>query len=344
MAISKELTQKVKRTDSDEEEDEDEDENENVEDKEDKNNDILLKENNIKTESEIDDFIKLCRKYYDKQKETEGQKIEKDGISEEIILEKEKETGHDEKNNILQENRSDMKRKLCSDENSSTLQTNINDIKSNNEKNNSLENINDKKDKRRKRKKNKESSRSDNDVTSEHNKKIKVQDTNEIYVPKKSKKEKSKLKLKMQEVKKKCKTNKKIEKQDEEQNEDYSPSLEFENPKRKPILDSPLEETTSRENAQKNSVLMSLKTIEDNSIVQKPDDISHEMQIDPKKYVQIKPKFLKTQLPDMTTGEDENSEQEEETHKIISEAFADDDVVEEFRKEEEEEVCNQNFK
>lgn len=341
LAISRELTQKVKRTDSDEEEDENE---ENVEDKEDEKNEMLLKdkENSIKTESEIDDFIKLCRKYYDKkQKETEGKKIKKDRILDEIILEKEKDTScYDEKNNTSQKNRNDIKSKLCSDENNSILQANTsNKLCGDKKSSTSHADTNDIKDKIRKRKKNK-NSRSDYDAKNEHNnKKIKVQDINEILDSKKSK-----LKPKMKEVKKKCKINNKMEKQDEEEDEDYSPSLEFENPKRKPILDSPLEETTSRENSrQKDSDLMSLKTIEDNSTMQEPAGINHEVEIDPKKYVKIKPKFLKTQLPDMTTGGDEDSEEEEEAHKIISEAFADDDVVEEFRKEEEEEVCNQNF-
>lgn len=147
---------------------------------------------------------------------------------------------------------------------------------------------------------------------------------------------------KVQEVKKKFKANDKTEKGEEEEkeNEDYSPSLEFENPKRKPILDSPLEETTSREHVQKD--LTSLKTIANS--VQKPSGTdSHEVEIDPKKYVNIKPKHLKTQLPDVATYGDEDSDQEKETHRIMSEAFADDDVVEEFRKEKEEEVRNQNF-
>lgn len=362
MAISRELTQKVKRTDSDEEDEEDE---ENVDE-------ILLnnKEGNIKTDSEIDDFIKLCRKFHDKKPQTKRENIERDGISDEIILEKEKETAcHDEKNNTSQA-RSDMNSKLCSNEKSSTLQVNASDTKSklrsneksgtsngntnntkskscNNEKSSNLStNTNDIKDKikreKNKRKK-KESFISDVDATSEHNnKKFKSQDKNEMFDSKSSKKEKSKVNLKMQKVKNKCKVNSKIEKHKEE-NEDYSPNLEFENSKQKPILDSPLEETTSRGYAQKRSDLTNLKTIANNTI-QEPASISHEAEIDPKKYVNIKPKHLKTQLPDMTTGGDEDSEQEEETHKIMSEAFADDDVVEEFRKEKEEEVRKQNFK
>lgn len=329
-------------TDEDEEDEEDEENVENVEDEEDE---ILLKnkESDVKTESEIDDFIKLCRNYFDKKQQTKKENI--NGTSNEIILEKEKETCHDEKNNTLdnrsesstlQLNASDIKSKLCSSEKNDTLHTNMNDTKNescnNEESNNSLANV---KDKIRKRKMNKESLKSDNvDATSKHNnKKLKSQDKNEILDSKSSKRKKSKLNV--QEVKKKCKANNKMEKHEEE-NKDYLPNLEFEDPKRKPILDSPLEETISRETPQKGSDLTNLKTI--NNATREPAGISYEAEIDPKKYVNIKPKHLKTQLPDVTTGGDEDSEQEEETHKIMSEAFADDDVVEEFRKEKEEEV------
>lgn len=334
--------------------DEDEEDEENVENVEDEENEILLKnkENNVKTESEIDDFIKLCRNYFDK-KQTKKENI--NGTSNEIILEKKKETCHDEKNNTLEDNRSenstlqlnasDIKSKLCSSEKNDTLHTNTNDTKNkscnNEESNNSLANV---KDKIRKRKKSKENLKFDNvDATSEHNKKLKSQDKNEILNSKSLKRKKSKLNV--QEVKKKCKANNKMEKHDED-NEDYWTDLEFEDLKRKPILDSPLEETISRETAQKESNLTNLKTITNNA-TREPADISYEAEIDPKKYVNIKPKHLKTQLPDVITGGDEDSEQEEETHKIMSEAFADDDVVEEFRKEKEEEVhikiLNKNY-
>lgn len=388
MAISKELTQKVKRTDedNDEEDEEDEENMEDVEDKEYKENkeDKILaddKEVNVKIESEIDDFIKLCRKYYDKKQQIRGEKIERDETLDEIIPEKEKEISlQDEndspsqantksntksksrcnkKNSTLQriENRSDTESKLCDNEKSDTSHANTRSTKSvagSNEKSNtSLTNTSDIKDKIPKGKRNKDSSICDYamntrgvdicELSKQHsdcknNKKSKSQDKNKISNSKGSKKEntKRKLNLKVQEVKKKFKANK-TKKYEEEQkeNEDYSSSLEFEDPKRKPILDFPLEETTSRTIVQKDSNLRSLKTV---NTVQEPASTSYEVEIDPKKYINIKPKHLKTQLPDVATGGDENSEQEEEVHRIMSEAFADDDVVEEFRKEKEDEV------
>ncbi|XP_011877840.1 PREDICTED: U3 small nucleolar RNA-associated protein 14 homolog A [Vollenhovia emeryi] len=347
LAISKELTQKVRRTDSDEEDEEDE-EDENMQGREDMEDDTLSnnKEGNVKTESEIDDFIKLCRNYYDKKQQTGKEEVGRDEVSDEIVPEKENETlRHDEKNSALQANRSDTENSvLRSDKKGGNLQASASDTESlscSNKKNSSsLTDTNNVKSKTRKRNKKKKSSPSDPvDAAGEHNnKRLKSQDISvevESSDSKGSKKKKSKQNVKGQNVKKKRKTNN-LERHEEE-DEDYLPNLEFENPKRKPILDSPLEETTSRENAQKGSDLASSRAIT-NGTIQEPASIGHEAEIDPRKYVNIKPKYLKTQLPDVTTGGDEDSEQEEESHRIMSEAFADDDVVEEFRKEEEEEM------
>lgn len=380
--------QKVKRTDEDsDEEDEEEEENmEDVEDKEYKENkeDKILaddKEVNVKIKSEIDDFIKLCRKYYDKKQQMRGDKIERDETLDEIIPEKEKEISlqdendspsqantksntksksrRNKKNSTLQriENRSDTESKLCDNKKSDTSHANTRSTKSDagsNEKSNtSLINTSDIKNKISKGKRNKDSSICDYamntrgvdicELSKQHsdcknNKKFKSQDKNKISDSKGSKKEntKRKLNLKVQEVKKKFKANKTKKYEEQKENEDYSSSLEFEDPKRKPILDFPLEETTSRTIVQKDSNLRSLKTV--NTVQEPASTTSYEVEIDPKKYINIKPKHLKTQLPDVATGGDENSKQEEETHRIMSEAFADDDVVEEFRKEKEDEV------
>lgn len=376
MAISRELTQKVRRTDSDEENEEDEEDEINMEvtkNKEDKENKILLKvDEKIKTNAEVDEFVKLCREYFDAKQQTKREKIEKNGISDEIMSEEEKKmschneessTSHANKNDTKnklrdnkksstsQANKKDMKNKLCDNKKSSTSQANKSDTKSkscSNEKSStSLVNTIDMKDKVYKAKKNKEKLTCDNVGDKQNNKKFKSRDTNEMLIDSKGSKKgnlKRKLNLKAQEAKKKLKANNKMEKHKEKQkeNKDYSPSLEFEDPKRKPILDSPLEETISRENVQKNSDLTSLKTIA--NTVQDSAGTNYEVEIDPKKYVNIKPKHLKTQLPNMVTAGDDDSEQEEETHRIMSEAFADDDVVEEFRREKEEEVRNKNFK
>lgn len=385
MAISRELTQKVRKTDSDEEDEEEEENVEHMENKEDEEDEELLKTDKLETNAEIKTFVKLCREYFDAKRQTKGEEIEEDGILDEIISEEEKETScHNEKSNtsqandaknklcgnekssISQEYKSEAKNKLCGNEKNSTLQANKNDTKNkscNNEKSStSLANTNDMKDKIHKEKK-KNFTCDTVDTTSEwyvencellklnydkqNNKKSKSRDTNEMLIDsKKSKKENPKRKLNLKaQVKKKLKANNKMEKHGEEQkeNEDYSPSLEFEDPKRKPILDSPLEETTSRENVQKDSDLTNLKTIA--NTVRDSASTNHEVELDLKKYdVNIKPKHLKTHLPNVATAGDEDSEQEEEMHRIMSEAFADDDADEEFRKEKEEEVRKKNFK
>ncbi|KYN09105.1 PREDICTED: U3 small nucleolar RNA-associated protein 14 homolog A [Trachymyrmex cornetzi] len=379
LAISKELTQKVRRTDSDESED-DEENVEDVEDKEyeeDKEDETSVNDNesNIKTESEIENFIKLCRKFYDKKQQTKGEKTEKDETSDEIMSEKEKETCHtensstlrvsinmknnvcnDEENSILQANtKSDTKSKSHGNEKNSSLRGNKrntksklygnetsgtsnastsdakNEFSSNEKSSTSLEKTNDIKDRNHKKEKNKENCK--------NNKKSKSQDKNKATNSKELKEAPSKRKLNLtkQEVKKKLKTNHKTA-NEEKENEDYSPSLEFEDPKRKPILDSPLEETTSTENIHEESNLKKINLKKIANMVQEPVGSSNEIEIDPKKYVNIKPKHLKTQLPDVATAGDDDSEQEEETFRIMSEAFADDNVVEEFRKENEEEM------
>lgn len=160
---------------------------------------------------------------------------------------------------------------------------------------------------------------------------------------------KRKVDLKLQKIKKKLEAeseeNKKSKKKKKDE-EDYMPDLEFKNPKQKPILDVPLEETVSKEKLQQDRDLTKLRTVTniERESTEKPDNRIAE--IDPQKYLNIKPKRLKTQMPDLDTGGEDvldDSEQEEETHRIMSEAFADDDVVEEFRKEKEQEVCNENF-
>lgn len=122
--------------------------------------------------------------------------------------------------------------------------------------------------------------------------------------------------------------------------EDNFDGLEIQAKKQKPILDLSLYETTNKNNLELNTELEKFKNIKfDNTL-----DKSNKIEIDPNKYMNIKPKHLNTDLPiDITGGndvldDDFDEENDEERRNIISEAFADDDVIEEFRKEKEEEV------
>lgn len=156
-----------------------------------------------------------------------------------------------------------------------------------------------------------------------------------------AKKKKLTLKSKRKQEQKKKKQHQTKKREEENEDDEDIASLEFKNFNPKPILDEPLDEATATENVQQHGP-PTLKTVTnaEQELVKKASN--REIETDPDKYLNVKPKYLKTQLPDVTgEGEDalDNSEHEEETYRIMSEAFADDNVYEEFRKEKEEEVC-----
>lgn len=157
---------------------------------------------------------------------------------------------------------------------------------------------------------------------------------------------KRKVNLKVQRIKKKLETEKKVnkckEKEEDKENEDYTPNLEFKDSKQKPVLDLPLEETISRENSQQDTDLMTLTIM---NTKQKPIDKpnSHMEDINLQKhFVNIKVTHMNTQIPDMDVeAEDmvyDNEPEKEDFFKLRDEAFEDDNIEEEFRKEKEEEV------
>ena len=97
----------------------------------------------------------------------------------------------------------------------------------------------------------------------------------------------------------------------------------------------------SKYQEQVNTELERIKQIKQDNTSSVDRSNASKIEIDPNKYINIKPKHLNTDLPiDITGGDDvlDDSEDEEERRNVVSEAFADDDVVEEFRKEKEEEV------
>ncbi|XP_015185215.1 PREDICTED: U3 small nucleolar RNA-associated protein 14 homolog A [Polistes dominula] len=118
--------------------------------------------------------------------------------------------------------------------------------------------------------------------------------------------------------------------------------LEFKNKSQKPIFTNPMEEVTKSAKTSKNKDIVKLKELA-KSLDKTTIDVSKskDTNIDPNKYINVKAKHLKTDLPNVITGGDDvldDSEGEEERNNVISEAFADDDVVDEFRKEKEEEI------
>lgn len=106
----------------------------------------------------------------------------------------------------------------------------------------------------------------------------------------------------------------------------------------RPIIDQANEESTSLGPDDESTKVEKAASITDlnkkNSLIKKTTEI------DPTKFINMKPKHIGTLLPDEITvdGALDDSETEEDQHQIISEAFADDDVVDEFRKEKEDEV------
>ncbi|CAL7943621.1 unnamed protein product [Xylocopa violacea] len=126
-----------------------------------------------------------------------------------------------------------------------------------------------------------------------------------------------------------------------EYEKDSFDGLEIQSRKQKPILHMPLNESVNENSLELDSEMEKTKRIKFNNTLSIDKSDTSKVEIDPNKYINVKPKHLNTDLPaDITGGDDalDDSESEEERRNVVSEAFADDDVVEEFRKEKEEEV------
>ncbi|XP_043513735.1 U3 small nucleolar RNA-associated protein 14 homolog A isoform X1 [Frieseomelitta varia] len=137
------------------------------------------------------------------------------------------------------------------------------------------------------------------------------------------------------------KTNKKRKSKNIKFKDDNFDGLEIQAKKQKPILDLSLNESACKNNLEVNTELEKIKQIKQHNTSFVDNRSNAKVEIDPNKYINIKPKHLNTDLPiDITGGDDvlDDSEDEEKRRNVVSEAFADDDVVEEFRKEKEEEV------
>ncbi|KAJ8672841.1 hypothetical protein QAD02_004101 [Eretmocerus hayati] len=107
----------------------------------------------------------------------------------------------------------------------------------------------------------------------------------------------------------------------------------------KPVIDKPLEESSRSHPSNENVETTKLSSLTD--LNYNGTSKSKTTEIDPNKFLSMKPKHIKTLLPDEAGGEGDildDSEADEEQNQMISEAFADDDVVDEFRKEKEEEI------
>lgn len=121
-----------------------------------------------------------------------------------------------------------------------------------------------------------------------------------------------------------------------------NPSLEMTKKNLVPDVDEQLEENYESMQLQKEVSALDKLTKIVTTPAEDKKETSQSDDIDPNKFFSVKPKQLKSKLPDLITeGEDaldDEEETEEEHHLTISEAFADDDVVDAFRREKDEEI------
>ncbi|XP_020287333.1 U3 small nucleolar RNA-associated protein 14 homolog A isoform X2 [Pseudomyrmex gracilis] len=348
LAISKELTQKVRRNDS---ESENEDKEDELPSNPNKDNDNPW----TKTESDVENFIKSYRQYWTEKhkKEAEQQSEikqqsrsdEKDNVDTDNVDTNDVDTNDVDTENVdntANKKPTKSKRKRQQNTNEDVVDAGQNSQSSSKKGNNvDTENVDNTANKKPTKSKRKcQQNTSEDVVDAEQNSQSSSKKESEKKKKVKKIKEtvtKSKRESNSSVVKNKTKKRKKPEK-DEEEEEDYFPDLEFTNTKRKVTFDEPLEETTGKDSAQNYRSRTNVKITKDLK-EELTKRTKKEAEIDPNKYLNIKPKYLHTQLPDIATGEEEeNSEpdDDEERRKIMSEAFADDDVIEEFRKEKEE--------
>lgn len=114
--------------------------------------------------------------------------------------------------------------------------------------------------------------------------------------------------------------------------------LSIPKPATKPVIDEELlENIETVADDEKSKELEVLQNILEATSEEEPKPNVTTENIDPDKVIKVKPVSLNTQLPDMLTSE-EKDEHENENMAGIAEAFEDDDVVEDFNKEKKEEI------
>ncbi|CAK9811068.1 U3 small nucleolar RNA-associated protein 14 homolog A [Anthophora plagiata] len=320
LSVSRELTQKFKKVSDSEEEGEDV--RTSVQLVNDKDNPWM---SNTKTTSEINNFIKNYRKYWDNQNsQSKNQQLNDNAKNRIEIKQVETLLGDTNPSNILNDHNTNSNVDL------SELQNNgkVPDIKTDFNKkiisSTDLKSISISKDKE------------DTAIV----KSVAENNTTKKVVSNHNRKSNKNIKLQKENLNNIIATSSWNVEVVENTNEDNFDGLEIQAKKQKPILDLPLNESISKDTSELNNELKNTNVKYD-SILFVPKVNSSEVEIDPNKYINVKPKQLNTDLPAVITEGDEvldDNEDEEERRNIIIEAFADDDVTEEFRKEKEEKV------
>lgn len=343
LSIGRELTQKVKIANDSDDENNEED---SIPQKLSNNNKENPWVNEVKTESEINEFIKTYRAYWD-AKNTE-KVINEDSTNHQINVVHEEESSKDKQEN--DENTASSKKQVTSKKNKATNkkqciidkkeESELNGVNSSDEEIAVEKNDNKMLHVAATSAWDIQPVRTDN---VENNTILETDKIDEIFdsVEEKLQKEvrtkinRAKKKFNIDTKKGSCKNNK------SEPDSIETEEFEFRNKKQKPVLDKPMEETTSNKPSQEKDAVELKNLTKSKKETTAESSKSKDMNIDPNTYINIKPKRLNTNIPNVVTGGDDvldDSEGEEEKHNIISEAFADDDVVEEFRKEKEEEI------
>lgn len=103
----------------------------------------------------------------------------------------------------------------------------------------------------------------------------------------------------------------------------------------RPVIDEPLSYSNEDSKQAKTNL---------NTVINPVKSTKSSAEIDPNNFMVVKTKYMKTALPnDMLADALDDNDVEDDQQQLISEAFADDDVVDEFRKEKEEEVNINNY-
>jgi len=146
-------------------------------------------------------------------------------------------------------------------------------------------------------------------------------------------KEKVGTKLKKLKVKLKVKDENKTEETNSE-SDNEGPSLKLKQMHVRPHLDEELVEQPHDKVQEEGSLNLNLRKIVAESRVQEEVQEPPLDNIDPNKFIAMKPRHLQTELPDMVTRDeaiDDSEDESTERQMTITEAFAEDDVVAEFR-------------
>nr|CAD7442090.1 unnamed protein product [Timema bartmani] len=126
-----------------------------------------------------------------------------------------------------------------------------------------------------------------------------------------------------------------------------APSLEMKKSLKRPVIDEELTEIAGKGNHTNISIGTEVDEIisvwESKKLEKERSVENRNLVIDPNDYLKIKPKYLRSEHPDLATRgdegiDDEEDEEEMKRYNIVAEAFADDNVVADFSQEKKEAV------